>query len=152
MASWGAAFIFIPSAVGVIEYGDIMSKFGVSILLVVVISTFVVMVSTGTLTQLIAKRKERKIRVHRNYKFVFNGFGVYGGKKVYARHPKVYTSPLLVTPAVLVGLLLLVNVPYETYNLGGEMLTDMLQPATVAFAIPLYKYFPILKNTPLKSF
>ncbi|PAD05690.1 CidA/LrgA family holin-like protein [Bacillus velezensis] len=51
---------FIPSAVGVIEYGDIMSKFGVSILLVVVISTFVVMVSTGTLTQLIAKRKEKK--------------------------------------------------------------------------------------------
>ena len=42
---------FIPSAVGVIEYGDIMSKFGVSILLVVVISTFVVMVSTGTLTR-----------------------------------------------------------------------------------------------------
>ncbi|MCI3195352.1 MULTISPECIES: CidB/LrgB family autolysis modulator [Bacillus] len=69
-----------------------------------------------------------------------------GAKKVYARHPKVYTSPLLVTPAVLVGLLLLVNVPYETYNLGGEMLTDMLQPATVAFAIPLYKYFPILKK------
>nr|WGE04826.1 CidA/LrgA family holin-like protein [Bacillus subtilis] len=51
---------FIPSAVGVIEYGDIMSKFGVSILLVVIISTFVVMVSTGTLTQLIAKRKEKK--------------------------------------------------------------------------------------------
>ncbi|MGQ8921917.1 CidA/LrgA family holin-like protein [Bacillus halotolerans] len=51
---------FIPSAVGVIEYGDIMSKFGVSILLVVIISTFVVMVSTGTLTQIIAKRKEKK--------------------------------------------------------------------------------------------
>lgn len=60
VASRGAAFIFIPSAVGVIEYGDIMSKFGVSILLVVIISTFVVMVSTGTLTQLIAKRKEKK--------------------------------------------------------------------------------------------
>ena len=50
---------FIPSAVGVIEYGDIMSKFGVSILLVVVISTFVVMVSTGTLTQLIAKERRK---------------------------------------------------------------------------------------------
>ncbi|UTX05603.1 CidB/LrgB family autolysis modulator [Bacillus inaquosorum] len=68
-----------------------------------------------------------------------------GAKKVYQRFPRVYTSPLLVTPAVLVGLLL-VNVPYESYNLGGELLTDMLQPATVAFAIPLYKYFPVLKK------
>lgn len=69
-----------------------------------------------------------------------------GAKKVYQRFPRVYTSPLLVTPAVLVGLLLLVNVPYESYNLGGGLLTDMLQPATVAFAIPLYKYFPVLKK------
>ncbi|XBP83325.1 CidA/LrgA family holin-like protein [Bacillus velezensis] len=62
LGAWllGESLFFIPSAVGVIEYGDIMSKFGVSILLVVVISTFVVMVSTGTLTQLIAKRKEKK--------------------------------------------------------------------------------------------
>lgn len=69
-----------------------------------------------------------------------------GAKKLYTRFPRVYTSPLLITPAVLVVLLLLVNVPYQTYNLGGGMLTDMLQPATVAFAIPLYKYFPILKK------
>lgn len=69
-----------------------------------------------------------------------------GAKKLYIRFPRVYTSPLLITPAVLVVLLLLVNVPYQTYNLGGGLLTDMLQPATVAFAIPLYKYFPILKK------
>ena len=42
------------------NYGDILAEFGTSIILVVLISTFVVMVSTGMLTQLIAKRKERK--------------------------------------------------------------------------------------------
>ena len=41
--------------------------------------------------------------------------------------------------------------PFEAYNAGGRLLTDMLQPATVAFAIPLYKYFPVLKNTRLRS-
>ncbi len=69
-----------------------------------------------------------------------------GSKAVYKRHPKVYVSPLLVTPVVLVVLLLIVNIPYDAYNQGGKWLTNMLQPATVAFAIPLYKYFHILKK------
>lgn len=51
---------FVPSAVGIMNYGEILKNFGPSILLVVLISTFVVMVSTGMLTQIIAKRKERK--------------------------------------------------------------------------------------------
>ena len=49
-----------------------------------------------------------------------------GAKKLYIRFPRVYTSPLLITPAVLVVLLLLVNVPYQTYNLGGGLLTEYL--------------------------
>ncbi|MDA7025283.1 CidB/LrgB family autolysis modulator [Bacillus sp. CLL-7-23] len=73
-----------------------------------------------------------------------------GVKAVYTRHPKVYASPLLVTPLILVGLLLLINVPFDAYNAGGHLLTDMLQPATVAFAIPLYKYFPVLKKYALE--
>ncbi|MGE6630479.1 CidA/LrgA family holin-like protein [Bacillus sp. NPDC077027] len=51
---------FIPSAVGVIDYGEMFSQSGTSIVLVVLISTFVVMLSTGIMTQTIAKRKERK--------------------------------------------------------------------------------------------
>ncbi|MBI1627832.1 CidA/LrgA family holin-like protein [Bacillus safensis] len=51
---------FIPSAVGVIDYGKLLSQSGTSIILVVLISTFVVMLSTGIMTQMIAKRKERK--------------------------------------------------------------------------------------------
>ncbi|EMI14348.1 holin-like protein [Bacillus stratosphericus LAMA 585] len=51
---------FIPSAVGVIDYGTLLSQSGTSIVLVVLLSTFVVMLSTGIMTQMIAKRKERK--------------------------------------------------------------------------------------------
>lgn len=43
-----------------------------------------------------------------------------GSKAVYKRHPKVYVSPLLVTPLVLVVLLLIVNIPYDAYNQGGN--------------------------------
>ncbi|MFS0653960.1 CidA/LrgA family holin-like protein [Bacillus sp. 179-C3.3 HS] len=51
---------FIPSAVGVIDYGALLSQSGTSIVLVVLLSTFVVMLSTGVMTQMIATRKERK--------------------------------------------------------------------------------------------
>ncbi|ANS76696.1 CidB/LrgB family autolysis modulator [Paenibacillus yonginensis] len=67
-------------------------------------------------------------------------------KKVYKSKPRVYFSPLLVTPIILVGVLLLSKIPYPTYNQGGKLLTDLLQPATIAFAIPLYKYFHVLKK------
>ncbi|GGA30698.1 CidB/LrgB family autolysis modulator [Paenibacillus physcomitrellae] len=67
-------------------------------------------------------------------------------KKVYKSKPRVYFSPLLVTPIILVGVLLLSKIPYPTYNQGGKLLTDLLQPATIAFAVPLYKYFHVLKK------
>lgn len=73
--------------------------------------------------------------------------GLYwGGKWCYKKKPKVYLSPLLTTPLFLVALLLFTNISYESYNSGAKWLSFMLQPATIAFAIPLYKYFPIFKK------
>lgn len=67
-------------------------------------------------------------------------------KRLYQARPRVYLSPLLVTPIVLVVGLMWAHVPYESYNSGGKWLSDMLQPATIAFAVPLYKYFNVLKK------
>lgn len=67
-------------------------------------------------------------------------------KKIYARHPKVYFSPLILTPLLIISLLLLSGVTYESYNAGGKWLTNLLQPATIAFAVPLHKNFKILKK------
>lgn len=72
---------------------------------------------------------------------------IYGlSKRLYRVHPKVYLSPLLITPLMLIIVLMWTQVPYETYNLGGQWLSSMLQPATIAFAIPLYKYYNVLKK------
>ncbi len=72
---------------------------------------------------------------------------VYGISKIlYRVHSKVYLSPLLITPLVLVVALIWMKVPYESYHAGGQWLSDLLQPATVAFAVPLYKYYNVLKK------
>lgn len=70
----------------------------------------------------------------------------YAVKSLYKVWPKVYLSPLLITPLIIVVCLLWATIPYESYNNGGQWLSDMLQPATVAFAIPLYKHFKVLKK------
>lgn len=67
-------------------------------------------------------------------------------KHLYRIHPRVYLSPLLITPLTLVIGLIWTQIPYETYHSGGKWLSFLLQPATIAFAVPLYKYFDVLKK------
>lgn len=67
-------------------------------------------------------------------------------KRLYRYKPILLFSPLLFTPIVLVCLLLVTHTAYDTYNAGGKWLAYMLQPATIAFAVPLYKHYPLLKK------
>ncbi|ECH9276558.1 CidB/LrgB family autolysis modulator, partial [Salmonella enterica subsp. enterica] len=72
---------------------------------------------------------------------------IYGlSKRLYRIRPSVYLSPLLITPLILVIGLLWAQIPYEAYHSGGKWLSSLLQPATIAFAIPLYKYYNVLKK------
>jgi len=73
--------------------------------------------------------------------------GIYWGAKwCYQHMRKIYLTPLLIAPILIVTILLLCNVSYSNYQGGGKWLTDLLKPATIAFAIPLYKFFPVLKK------
>lgn len=65
-------------------------------------------------------------------------------KWCYRQRPKIYLSPLVTAPLLIVCLLLLTKIPYEDYNRGARFLSIMLQPATIAFAVPLYKYRHLL--------
>ncbi|WEG14757.1 CidB/LrgB family autolysis modulator [Pullulanibacillus sp. KACC 23026] len=70
----------------------------------------------------------------------------YGAKKLYQHKAKIYLTPLLITPIILIALILFTHLPFQEYNAGGKWLTYLLQPATIAFAVPLYKNFDILKK------
>ncbi|MBN2980567.1 MULTISPECIES: LrgB family protein [Cohnella] len=73
--------------------------------------------------------------------------GLYFGIKSAAKRLRSpLLSPLLVTPVLLIAFILIANIPYDDYRAGTSWLTDLLQPATVAFAVPLYKAYPVLKK------
>lgn len=48
-------------------------------------------------------------------------------------------NPLLVAMAIVIPILLLLHIPYTRYFAGSAFLNQLLQPAVVALALPLYE-------------
>lgn len=55
-------------------------------------------------------------------------------------------TPLFVAMVLGVIVLKVTSISYEQYNEGGKYISFFLEPATVAFAIPLYKKRDVLKK------
>ncbi len=46
-----------------------------------------------------------------------------------------------------IAFLKLTGIDYANYKIGGDIINFFLEPATICFAIPLYKKRDVLKNT-----
>lgn len=55
-------------------------------------------------------------------------------------------NPLIISMVLIIGLLLLFDIDYETYNDGAKYLSYLLTPATVCLAVPLYEQAELLKR------
>lgn len=55
-------------------------------------------------------------------------------------------NPLLVASLMIIVLLVIFNVEYETFDQGAAYLTYFLNPATICLALPLYRQFQVLKD------
>ncbi|MDX3905690.1 MAG: LrgB family protein [Pigmentiphaga sp.] len=70
----------------------------------------------------------------------------YLNKGLYARHPRLWTHPILLTPAALLALLLVTGIPLDEYTADTRVLLWFLGPATVAFAVPIYQYRRLIRE------
>lgn len=57
-----------------------------------------------------------------------------------------FTAPVIIATFVIVVILLIFQIPYETYMVGGEWINKLLGPAVVALAYPLYQQRKVLKK------
>ncbi|MED1203669.1 LrgB family protein [Heyndrickxia acidicola] len=67
-------------------------------------------------------------------------------KKLYKKRKSLLLTPILICPLILIIMLLISHTSYSTYNSGAQWLTKLLGPATVAFAVPMYKHYQLLKK------
>ncbi len=68
------------------------------------------------------------------------------GLKVKARLRTPLLPPVLVATVLVIAVLLLLDIPYDTYAAGIEPLTWLLTPATVCLAVPLYRQLALLRR------
>lgn len=57
-----------------------------------------------------------------------------------------WLHPLFLCSGFIILLLLSFQIPYEAYKAGGDVLTLLLGPATVALGVPIYKNFSLIKK------
>ncbi|WP_376717053.1 LrgB family protein [Enterococcus pseudoavium] len=55
-------------------------------------------------------------------------------------------NPLIASVIIIIVLLKFSGISYKSYNLGGNLFTMMITPATVALGLPLYQNFDKLKQ------
>jgi len=67
-------------------------------------------------------------------------------KLVYRKFSKLYLTPLLITPIIVTGTVWWSGRSYGDYHQGTGLLSDMVEPATIALAVILYRNFHLLKK------
>lgn len=58
-------------------------------------------------------------------------------------------NPLLIAMILIIAVLKIFHIDYETYDYGAKYITFFLTPATVCLAVPLYRQVTILKQNKL---
>lgn len=59
--------------------------------------------------------------------------------RLYARFHLPVLIPILTSTILIIAILLLFHIPYESYMIGGRWIDFLLGPAVVSLAFPLYK-------------
>jgi predicted murein hydrolase (TIGR00659 family) len=77
---------------------------------------------------------------------VFTVVVYYFMKALYARLYTPLLVPIVTSTVVIVAVLLGLHISYETYMTGGKWIAELLGPAVVALAFPLYHHRHMLKQ------
>ncbi|MDR7078752.1 putative murein hydrolase (TIGR00659 family) [Neobacillus niacini] len=59
--------------------------------------------------------------------------------RLYKRFSYSFFIPVLTATVLIIIILVVLNIPYKSYMLGGQWINSLLGPAVVALAYPLYK-------------
>ena len=68
------------------------------------------------------------------------------GAAIQKKWPLPIFNPLLISMFVIIGILMVTKIPYETYEQGAKFIGNLLTPLTVCLAVPLYRQLKVLKE------
>lgn len=68
------------------------------------------------------------------------------GEKIQKKTGLVICNPLIIAIVLVIGVLLIFRIPYESYQKGGAIINMFLAPATACLAVSIYTKIEILKK------
>lgn len=78
--------------------------------------------------------------------FIGTFIGYILSKKLHKKYPYMLLTPGIFVPFIIMVLMVIFNVSYDTYMMENKWIIWMLGPATIAFAIPIYEYRKVIKE------
>ena len=68
------------------------------------------------------------------------------GLKLNKQYPYAFMNPLLIGTILVMGLILVLDVEVVVFQKSAQVLSDLLTPATICLAVPVYRQFKILRE------
>lgn len=68
------------------------------------------------------------------------------GAKLQQKTKSALCNPLIIAIVLVIAVLLVFKIPYESYNEGGEIINMFLAPATACLAVSIYTKLSVLKK------
>ncbi len=78
--------------------------------------------------------------------FIGTFIGYILSKKLHKKYPYMLLAPGIFVPLIIMLLMVIFNISYDTYMIENKWIIWMLGPATIAFAIPIYEYRNVIKE------
>lgn len=70
----------------------------------------------------------------------------WAGEKLQKKTKLTLCNPLLIAIILVMAVLLIFDIPYDSYDVGGEMINMFLAPATACLAVSIYTRIRLLKE------
>ena len=68
------------------------------------------------------------------------------GWKLNKKYPYAFMNPVLIGTILVVGLILMLDIEVTNFQKSAQILSDLLTPATICLAVPVYRQFKILRE------
>ena len=68
------------------------------------------------------------------------------GLKLNKKYPYAFMNPLLIGTVLVIGLMLALVIEVTVFQKSAQILSDLLTPATICLAVPVYRQFKILRE------
>ncbi|GIU11958.1 MULTISPECIES: LrgB family protein [unclassified Shewanella] len=75
--------------------------------------------------------------------------GYYASKTLYRHQRRVWFAPIIIAPVIILTVVVSLNIAVSDYFSYTHWLAAMLAPATIAFAVPIYRERQLIKQYPI---